>query len=76
MFYQASFDGDFNGWKIQDSCATNFMFNECPIQEEHKPTGGNPEYESESESEYLDSESDSEWVTYEIFEVRLKNTLW
>ena len=47
MFYQASFDGDFNGWKIQDSCATNDMFWECPIQEEHKRTGGNPEYESE-----------------------------
>ena len=47
MFYQASFDGDISGWKIQDSCATNGMFYECPIQEEHKPTGGKPEYESE-----------------------------
>ena len=48
-FSITEFNGDISGRKIQDSCATNGMFYECPIQEEHKPTGGNPEYESESE---------------------------
>ena len=45
MFSYTPFDGDISGWQIQDSCAINNMFDECPIQEEHKPAGGNPEYE-------------------------------
>ncbi len=38
MFSYTPFNGDISGWKIQDSCITNNMFRECPIQEEHKPT--------------------------------------
>ena len=41
MFHETSFDGDIFGCKIQDSCFTNSMFDNCPIQEEHRPTGGN-----------------------------------
>ena len=52
MFSETPFNGDISGWKIKDCCSTYEMFNECPIPEEHKPTGGNPEYEdSEHESE-------------------------
>ena len=37
MFSITPFNGDISRWHIQDSCATNEMFDECPIQEEHKP---------------------------------------
>ena len=42
MFESKPFNGDISGWKIQDSCVTNNMFDDCPIQEEHKPAVGNP----------------------------------
>ena len=68
MFNRTSYNGDISRWKIQDSCATNNMFRECPIQEEHKPTGGNPEYESE------DEEGDYEVVSNVFFTFSFENS--
>jgi hypothetical protein len=43
MFSDSQFNGDISGWNVADSCVTTGMFDECPISEENKPIGGNPD---------------------------------
>ena len=49
MFRGTPFDGDISGWDVSSVTNSEEMFQDCPIFEEHKPTGGNPSTKNKSQ---------------------------
>ena len=37
MFEESKFNQDISNWKIREDCDTDYMYFNCPIEEEHKP---------------------------------------